>query len=166
MSRTRPAGDRDAVGLGIAADAVSADGNQGRVRILAALAAARFHGFEPDRDDFHGSDTSGMPSPPELAEWLREARLRARASRLNWRQLMKLTDPAPVVLLFNDGSAGLLTGVDALERVALIKDPRGRPSDLAVPVGELRLSEVWAGEVILIRKPREVSGDRDIFNIA
>ncbi|MGH7102396.1 MAG: peptidase domain-containing ABC transporter, partial [Acetobacteraceae bacterium] len=161
---TGPADDSDATGLGIAADAVGADGSAGRVRIMAVLAAARYHGFEPDPDDFHGSDSS-VPSPSELVEWLRESGLWAKASRLNWRQLLKLSDPAPVVLLFNDGSAGLLTGVDPVERVALIKDPRGRQSDLPVPVDELRLSEVWTGDVILIRKPREASGDRDNFNI-
>lgn len=161
---TGPADDSEAAGLGIAPDAVGADGSAGRVRIMAALAAARYHGFEPDPDDFHGSDTN-VPGPSELVEWLRESGLWAKASRLNWRQLLKLSDPAPVVLLFNDGSAGLLTGVDPVERVALIKDPRGRQSDLPVPVDELRLSEVWTGEVILVRKPREASGDRDNFNI-
>ena len=61
---------------------------------------------------------------------------------MSWRQLMKLGDPSPVVLFFNDGSAGLLTGVDPIERVALIKDPQGRESELPVPVDELRLSGV------------------------
>ncbi len=160
-----PADDEEGARLGIAPDAVGSDATPGRARILAALAAARYHGFEPDPDDFHSAQSDGVPSPFELVEWLREAGLWARATRMNWRQLMKLTEPAPVVLLFNDGSAGLLTGVDAVERVALIKDPRGRQSDLPVPVDELRLSEVWTGEVILIRKPREASGDRETFNL-
>ncbi len=160
-----PANDEEGARLGIAPDAVGSDATPGRARILAALAAARYHGFEPDPDDFHSAQSDGVPSPFELVEWLREAGLWARATRMNWRQLMKLTEPAPVVLLFNDGSAGLLTGVDAVERVALIKDPRGRQSDLPVPVDELRLSEVWTGEVILIRKPREASGDRETFNL-
>ncbi len=160
-----PADDEEGARLGIAPDAVGSDATPGRARILAALAAARYHGFEPDPEDFHSAQSDGVPSPFELVEWLREAGLWARANRMNWRQLMKLTEPAPVVLLFNDGSAGLLTGVDAVERVALIKDPRGRQSDLPVPVDELRLSEVWTGEVILIRKPREASGDRETFNL-
>lgn len=161
-----PADDEEGARLGIAPDAVGAEAMPGRARILAALAAARYHGFEPDPDDFHPAESGGVPSPSEIVEWLREAGLWARAARMNWRQLMKLTEPAPVVLLFNDGSAGLLTGIDAVERVALIKDPRGRQSDLPVPVDELRLTEVWTGEVILIRKPREASGDRDTFSIA
>lgn len=161
-----PADEEGGARLGIAPEAVGSDATPGRARVLAAIAAARYHGFEPDPEDFHPAQSGGVPSPYELVEWLREAGLWARATRMNWRQLMKLTDPAPVVLLFNDGSAALLTGVDGVERVALIKDPRGRQSDLPVPVDELRLSEVWTGEVILIRKPREVSGDRDTFSIA
>ncbi|MGH7057040.1 MAG: peptidase domain-containing ABC transporter, partial [Acetobacteraceae bacterium] len=100
------------------------------------------------------------------AAWLAEAGLWARATKMRWRGLMKLTDPAPIVLLFNDGSAGLLTGVDPIARVALIKDPRGRPSDPAIPVDELRLEEVWNGEVLLIRKPRDAGGERDTFGVA
>src|SRR5574340_1633449 len=151
--------------LGIAPEAVGAEEGPGQARILAALAVARYHGFEPDPAEFHNTGGTDIPGPADLVEWLREAGLWARASRMHWRGLMKLSDPAPVVLLFNDGSAGVLTGVDPIERVALIKDPRGRASDLPVPVDELRLSEVWTGEVLLVRKPREVSGDRDTFNI-
>ncbi len=134
-------------------------------RVLAALAAARYHGFEPDPDDFHNTAGSEVPSPADLVEWLREAGLWVRATRMSWHQLMKLGDTSPVVLFFTDGSAGLLTGVDAVERVALIKDPRGRESDLPVPVDELRLSEVWTGEVLLVRKPRETVEDQDHFDI-
>jgi ATP-binding cassette, subfamily B, bacterial HlyB/CyaB len=141
------------------------DEGSGRTRILAALAAARYHGFEPDTEEFHDTAGGEVPSPADLVEWLREAGLWARASRMSWRQLMKLSDPAPVVLLFNDGSAGLMTAVDPIERVVLIKDPRGRQNELPVPVDELRLSAVWTGEVLLVRKPREASGDRDTFNI-
>ncbi len=160
-----PAGEGPEGPLGIAPDAVGREDGTGRARVLAALAAARYHGFEPDPDDFHNTAGSDVPGPADLVEWLREGGLWARASRMSWRQLMKLADPSPVVLFFNDGSAGLLTGVDPIERVALIKDPQGRQSDLPVPVDELRLSEVWTGEVLLVRKPREASGGTGIFDI-
>jgi subfamily B ATP-binding cassette protein HlyB/CyaB len=137
----------------------------GQTRILAALLAARYHGFEPDPDDLHDTTGEGAPSPADLVGWLRESGLWARAARMNWRQLMKLNDPSPVVLLFTDGSAGLLTGVDAAARVAFIKDPRGRESDPPVPADELRLLEVWAGEVLLVRKIRESVENADYFNI-
>ena len=141
------------------------DEGPGHTRILAALEAAHYHGFEPDPDDFHDTSGGDAPNPAALVEWLREAGLWARATRLSWRQLMKLGDTSPVVLFFNDGSAGLLIGVDPVERVALIKDPQGRESDLPVPADELRLSEVWTGDVLLVRKPREIAEDRDHFDI-
>jgi len=148
--------------FGIAPDG---EDDPGRGRILAALGAARYHGYEPDPSDFHNTTGGDVPSPADLVEWLREAGLWAHASRMGWRQLMKLSDPTPIVLFFNDGSAGLLTGVDPVERVALVKDPRGRQSDLPVPVDELRLTEVWTGDVLLVRKPREAGGENDNFSI-
>ena len=50
----------------------------------------------------------------------------ARAVRLRWRHLMRFHNTGPVVLLFNDGTAGLLTGVNAEHKVVFIKDPRAR----------------------------------------
>lgn len=132
-------------------------------RILAALAVARYHGFEPDPDACHASTERSAPNSADLVAWLREAGLWARTSRIGWRGLMKLTDPTPVVLLFGDGSAGVLTGVDPISRAALIKDPCGAAGDPPVAVDELRLSEVWQGEVLLIRKPRESTYEREAF---
>ncbi len=160
-----PTGGENDARLGISPDGVAGDATPGHARILAALAAARYHGFELDQEDFHNIGGGDVPSPAAIVEWLRDAGLWARAGRMNWRQVMKLTDPSPIVLLFNDGSAGLLTGVDPVERVAMVKDPRGRSSDLSVAVDELRLSEVWTGEVILVRKPRETSTEHDNFSI-
>ena len=54
--------------LGIAPDAVGGGDEPGRARILAALAAARYHGFEPDPNDFHNTAGSEAPSPADLAE--------------------------------------------------------------------------------------------------
>ena len=47
----------------------------------------------------------------------------SRAVRLRWRHLMRFHDTGPVVLLFTDGTAGLLTGVNAEHKVVFVKDP-------------------------------------------
>ena len=47
----------------------------------------------------------------------------SRAVRLRWRHLMRFHDTGPVVLLFNDGTAGLLTGVNTEHKVVFVKDP-------------------------------------------
>ena len=62
-----------------------------------------------------------------------------------------------MVLLFTDGTAGLLTGVNTEHKVVFIKGPTGPASDAPVPVDELRLSEVWAGEAVLLRASRGYS---------
>ena len=79
----------------------------------------------------------------------------SRAVRLNFRHLLKLHDTGPIVLLFADGGAGLLTGANADEKVVFIRDPMAPEGEAAVPVDELRLAEVWSGEAILLRaEPR------------
>ena len=76
------------------------------------------------------------------------------AVRLRWRQLMRLRDAGPVVLLFTDGTAGLLTGVNAEQNVALMRDPSAPASRPPVAVDELRLRQVWSGEAVLLRAER------------
>src|SRR5205085_4732157 len=55
---------------------------------------------------------------------------------------------------FTDGGAGLLTGVNAEQNVVLIKDPAAPSSKPAIAVDELRLSQVWSGEAVLLRAER------------
>jgi subfamily B ATP-binding cassette protein HlyB/CyaB len=122
-------------------------------RVLAVMAAARHHGVDLDRADLRLAP--GEPaSPARLSGWAREGGLWARAVRLNWRQLLGIHAGAPVVLLLRDGSAALLLGVNAGRGVVFLKDPHAAPGDEAVPVDELRLAQVWSGEVLLIRRAR------------
>ena len=81
----------------------------------------------------------------------------SRAVRLRWRHLMRFHNTGPVVLLFTDGTAGLLTGINTEHKVVFVKDPTAPAADAPVPVDELRLSEVWAGEAVLLRASRGYS---------
>ncbi len=56
-----------------------------------------------------------------------------------------------MVLLFIDGSAGVLVGSDAARNIVWIRDPRSIGHD-AVAVDRLRLSQLWSGEAILVRR--------------
>ncbi|MBV9786327.1 MAG: peptidase domain-containing ABC transporter [Acidisphaera sp.] len=109
---------------------------------------------------------SGSPSPAMLVDWLRNAGLWARADRLRWRNLMKLKSSAPVVLLFSDGSAGLLVGVNAARHVALIKDPSAPAGEPPVPVDELRLSQLWHGETLMMRPQRGLAEEEQPFDFS
>src|SRR6516165_11713603 len=122
-------------------------------RLLAMVNAGRYHGLELDPGEFRGVPGDGVPSAASLSSWAQNAGMWSRAVRLSWRHLMRLRDTGPVVLLFNDGSAGLLTGVNAEHKVVFIQDPAGAAAE-AVPVDELRLSEVWAGDAVLVRANR------------
>jgi ATP-binding cassette, subfamily B, bacterial HlyB/CyaB len=140
----------------------SADLSETRLR--AVVAAARFHGTELDRADFRRPAGEPTPSPAALVVWLRDSGLWAKATRLRWRNLLTLTAGVPVVLLFRDGSAGLLIGGQPRQNIVWIKDPRAAAADPPVAVDELRLSQVWTGEVILVRRARNTEIDEAPFN--
>ena len=68
------------------------------LRLLAIIAAARFHGIELDRDNLRYAPGE-QPSPAALVQWVRDAGMWARAVRMRWSQLLKLEGGSPVVLL-------------------------------------------------------------------
>jgi subfamily B ATP-binding cassette protein HlyB/CyaB len=123
-------------------------------RLLAMIVAGRYHGLELDPSDFRGTPGDTSPSAAALSSWAQGTGMWSRAVRLRWRHLMRFHNTGPVVLLFNDGTAGLLTGINAEHKVAFIKDPMSPAGDPPVPVDELRLSEVWGGDAVLLRANR------------
>ena len=136
-----------------------------QTRLMAVIAVARHHGLDLHLEDFRPALNEAAPSPASLVAWARDQGLSAKAERVRWKQLFKLQGserPAsPVVLLLRDGGAGLLVGSDASRNVIWIRDPAASSSDPAIPVDELRLSQAWDGEVLLIRRLRgEAEGDQ------
>ena len=150
----------------VASSATSAPPPEIHPRLAALIAAARFHGMELDPAEFRADPGEEAPSAAALSDWAQGAGLWARAVRLRWRQLMRLRDSGPVVLLFVDGTAGLLTGINAEQNVVLIRDPTGHASRPAVAVDELRLGQVWAGETVLLRSQRGTAEADAPFNLA
>jgi ATP-binding cassette subfamily B protein len=126
-------------------------------RLLAVILAGRYHGIELDPNEYRGTVGEKLPSAASLSTWAQNSGMWSRAVRLRWRHLMRFQNTGPVVLLFTDGTAGLLTGVNTEHKVVFIKDPRGPEADAPVPVDELRLSEVWGGDAILLRAARGYS---------
>ena len=123
-------------------------------RLLAMMVAGRYHGLELDPNEFRRMGDEPSPSAASLSAWAQGSGMWARAVRLRWRHLMRFHNTGPVVLLFNDGTAGLLTGVNGEHKVVFIKDPTASEADAPVPVDELRLSEVWGGDAVLLRANR------------
>ena len=132
-------------------------------RLLAIEAAARFHNVELDRDELR-YPAGGPPPPAALVTWIRDSGLWARAVRMRFAQLLKVEAAAPVVLLLRDGSAAILATADPARNIVWLKDPRAPSSDMPVAVDELRLSQVWSGEVLLIRAIREITDENAPFS--
>jgi subfamily B ATP-binding cassette protein HlyB/CyaB len=123
-------------------------------RIQAVVRAARFYGTELDPVEFSCARGETMPSAASLAAWARDSGLWSRAVHLHWRHLMRLQDTGPVVLLFADGGAGLLAGVDSEQSIVRLKNPFAPIGAPAVAVDELRLTHIWTGEAVLLRAKR------------
>jgi ATP-binding cassette, subfamily B, bacterial HlyB/CyaB len=134
-------------------------------RVQAMVQAARYQGIELDPKEFRHMQDEAPPSAAALSLWAQNAGLWSRAIRIRWRHLLRFQDSGPVVLLFTDGSAALLTSADAVQMVVYLTDPRAPPGTTPVAIDELRLSEVWAGEVVLLRAARSVVATDALFNL-
>jgi ATP-binding cassette subfamily B protein len=134
-------------------------------RLQTMIQAARYHGTELDPGMFRQTADEPIPSAAALAVWAQDAGMWSRAVRLSWRHLLSFNDSGPVVLLFNDGRAALLNGTDAAQKVVLLTDPNAPAGTAPVPVDELRLSQVWAGEAVLVRAARGYSVTDAQFNL-
>jgi len=135
------------------------------LRLRALAAAARYHGGELERDDLRVPEGE-MPSPAVLVDWVRGSGLWARAVRLRWRNLISFKAGGPIVLLLNDGTAALMLRADPARNIVWLRDPMATSDDQAVAVDELRLSQVWGGEAILVRRERGVTFDDEPFSFA
>lgn len=150
-----------AAGMGGANTPVDRAADQGgrrenavHARLMAVIMAGRYHGMELDPAEFRAQAGEKVPSATSLSMWAQNSGMWARAVRLRWRHLMHFQNTGPVVLLFNDGTGGLLTGVNTEHKVVFLKDPLGPSAEAPVPVDEMRLSEVWSGEAVLLRAQR------------
>ncbi len=142
---------------------VQVDGKLARLR--AVMSAARYHGVELDPKDFRGDVSEVTPSPASLVRWLGEQGLVARAMRLKWRYLVRLYDAPPMALMFKDGTAGLLVGADPARNLVWLRDPMGSDGDVPVAVDELRLSQVWTGDVVMVQRSRNQSEAEAPINV-
>jgi subfamily B ATP-binding cassette protein HlyB/CyaB len=123
-------------------------------RLQAVVMAARYYGMELDPTEFRNVEAAAVPSAASLSAWSSNAGMWSRAVRLRWRHLLRFHGVGPVVLLFDDGSAGLLVAANTEHKVVFIRDPMAPEGQPAVPVDELRLGQVWSGEAVLLRANR------------
>ena len=93
-------------------------------RLQAMIRAGAHHGVELDPKEFKQSPSEDDPfGSGACLCGRRTAGMWARAVRIHWRHLLRFQDTGPVVLLFNDGSAGLLTGANPEQKVVYLQGP-------------------------------------------
>ncbi|RVA65509.1 ABC transporter transmembrane domain-containing protein, partial [Mesorhizobium sp. M7A.F.Ca.CA.001.11.2.1] len=123
-------------------------------RLKAVLRVARYHGVELDPNEFRVASASPVPNATDLSQWAQNGGMWSRALRIRWSHLLRFEHTGPVVLLFNDGGAGLLTGASPERNVVFLKSADAPEDAEAIAIDELRLSQVWAGEAVLLRPAR------------
>ena len=162
------AADNGGAGMSTPGTAAGTSGGRGPIhpRLLAMMMAARYFGLDLDPNDFRMGAGDTVPAAAALSAWAQNTGMWSRALRLRWRHLFTVTGNGPVILLFNDGSAGLLTGSNAEQKIVTIRDPRAPEADPPVPVDEMRLSEVWSGEAVLLRAERSQTEADPPFTMA
>ncbi len=134
-------------------------------RLKAVQAAAAYHGVDVDLKSFRGEPGEDTPSPASLLRWLDEQGMVSKAMRLKWRHLVRMSDGPPVVLTFRDGSAGVMVNADGIRNIVWMKDPLRSQDEPPIAVDELRLMQVWTGDVILVRRSRNATEEEQPFNM-
>ncbi|QHI96319.1 ATP-binding cassette domain-containing protein [Aristophania vespae] len=129
------------------------------------MAAAHFHGLDLDIRDFAAESGEKFPSPATLARWVRAQGGVAKGMRLRWNYLIRLGNTPPVVLMFHDGSAGLMVGTDPSRGVVWLRDPLKGEGEPPVPIDRLRLAQVWNGDILLIKRRRDESEGEARFDL-
>jgi HlyB family type I secretion system ABC transporter len=135
------------------------------VRLLALIEAARWHGIDLDRDELR-IPSGGTVAPALLVEWVRGTGLWARAAKFSWKHLIATQAAGPIVLLLDDGSAALMVRADPARNIVWLKNPAAAFDDGGVPVDQLRLEQLWKGQVILLRPERGANEDNAPFSFA
>ena len=126
---------------------------------LAALAVlATRLGFETDVETLRRrfSLEPGEPSTSTLVAIAREIGLEAQSLHIPFAELPKLAKTLPAILQARNGGALILEEArsDPMKgSVAVVRDPAASEDEL-VAIEEVRLAEVWDGEVILLKRAR------------
>lgn len=153
-------------------DAASAAPDDPRSKSYTALAClagiAAYHGLDlPVERLRHAYAIDGSPIPQTLLlRMAKEAGLRARGTRLNWRTLLRLGEAYPALVRLTNGNwvivSGAGEGADG-RQAAIVVDPLADRPQEPLAIGKQRFCAKWSGEVILIKRDHGVAGPRPAF---
>jgi len=123
-------------------------------RVEAVMAVARYHGTELDPAHYQRKTGQTKAAPASLCQWTQEAGLWSRHVHLRWRDLFRLANSGPVILLLADGAASLLIAGSADKTAVSLRDPLAAAGTPDMAIDRLRLERVWSGGAILVRAGR------------
>lgn len=106
----------------------------------------------------------GEASNELLVRVASENEIDARVTSLQWSQLTRLKGALPVMLRLKDGAGVLLVGFEKHDGrdTAVLRDAAATNAPLIL-VDEIRLTSVWSGTAILLKKRRQASADERKF---
>ena len=108
----------------------------------------------------------GQLSVPQLLNVANASGLRATSVHLSWRELIKLGKALPAIVVLRSGLAVMLREVHEgpeLPRV-VVQDPNVH-DDTPVVLSETRFSELWTGDVVLIKRDHRLRDEDRPFGL-
>jgi ATP-binding cassette subfamily B protein len=145
--------------------------HQNHADALEVLArVARAHGVELTPDTLRQTyvNTPGELSTSLLTAIARETGLEAKVIHPKWHQLPRLSNILPAMIRLKDGGAANLLSVlnsPQVGQVVLVENIEDGV-ETEVPLDEAQLSELWTGEVILIKRRHSVTDETQPFGLA
>src|SRR5579862_681155 len=131
-----------------------AEALSGVLQALIAVAAKLGIEIHPDQLRRRFALSGAVIPSNTLVAIARELGMEARVLHVAFSELPRLSKTLPAILRSKDGGALLLEDArsDPMKgAVAVIRDPAS-PPDEQLAIEEIRLAEVWEGEVILIKR--------------
>jgi len=135
---------------------------------LAALASRLGIDASADQLRRRFSLDAAEPSTDALVGIAHELGLEAQVLHMTFAELPRLERTLPAILRSKDGGALILEGArsDPMRgSVAIIRDPAASEDEL-VAIEEIRLAELWEGEVILIKRVFSPADEQQPFGLA
>ncbi|CAO3460112.1 Bacteriocin/lantibiotic efflux ABC transporter, permease/ATP-binding protein [Azospirillum argentinense] len=150
-----------------AIDPQSASAEAPRATSLHALAiVARHHGLHLSVDQIKRDYAieSGEPPTGLLLKIAEENGLTVRSTTLRWKHLARLEKALPVLLRLRDGSTMVLVSFrkDGGAPAAMLQDPLSA-DQACIAVDELRLTSVWDGDAIFIKRRHRINDEERPF---
>jgi len=135
----------------------------------ALVVVARAFGVELTSDAIRSSYVSIAQEVPTttLVSIAHDAGLDARAIRPKWRDLPRLGEVLPAIIRLKDGSAAILESVmtdPQIGQIVAVRSPSDGP-DADVVLDEHHFNELWAGEIILIKRRHRFKDEAQPFGL-